>query len=222
MKGLLVFGVSLAVIFLSQVPHVFAHQPAFIDTQTNIVIPDADVSRAYYGELTGAPAVYTVTLPEKSRLYLNILSPYSADARKDFVVSIVHETGQVIATLSAPPEQWQEWREEFAGDTYWKGPEFKQDVPAGTYTITVSNPDNLGKYIVAPGEAEVFGAAGTIETIRQIYLLKTHFFAKPWYSLFEGIIGKMLLGMLLVVTIAISMLVRFVVVRSRQRSGPVR
>jgi hypothetical protein len=84
-----------------------------------------------------------------------------------------------------------------------KGPEFKQTVPAGTYTLTISNGNNAGKYVLAPGEAEVFTLAGTPETIHQVYLEKTLLFNKPWYSIFEGIIGKTLFILTLALLLAI-------------------
>lgn len=186
---------------------VSAHQPEYIATETAIAIPDPDTSRAYYGELTGVPAVYTLSSAQEFSLYLNILSPYLPDARKDFVVTVTSATGTIVTTLQAPVSEWLQWYEEFAGDEYWKGPEFKRTVPAGTYTISVTNPTNTGKYVLAPGEAEIFTLTGTPSTIQHIYQVKTLFFNKPWYSVFEGIIGKMLLGfvvvsVLLVVTAA--------------------
>ncbi|MCG3769221.1 MAG: hypothetical protein JW384_00342 [Nitrosomonadaceae bacterium] len=195
-----------------------AHQPAYIDTQTAVSIPDADTSRAYYGELTGTPAMYTISSDKDFSLYLNILSPYLPGAKQDFSVTVTNATGTTIATLNAPVTAWQEWYEEFAGDTYWKGPEFKQPVPAGTYTISVSNPGNTGKYVLAPGEAEVFSVKGTPSTIQEIYLVKTYFFEKPWYSVFEGIIGKVLLGMLALFT-ALLCLIVFILYRRTRKSN---
>lgn len=195
--------VCFVAMFTIHTPIVSAHQPHYIGTETTILIPDADTSRAYYGELAGHPAMYTITSDKEFSLYLNILSPSLPDAKKDFSVRITDATGSLIATLSAPISDWQQWYETFAGDTYWKGPEFKETEPAGTYTIEVSNPENSGKYVLAPGEAEVFTLAGTPSTIQQIYLVKTLFFDKPWYSVFQGIIGNVLLGFAVVSIIAV-------------------
>lgn len=184
--------------FTIHIPTVSAHQPHYIGSETTILIPDADTSRAYYGELIGEPAVYTVTSNTEFSLYLNILSPSLPGAKKDFSVRITNASGSVVATLSAPVSDWQQWYETFAGDTYWKGPEFKETEPAGTYTIEVSNPGNSGKYVLAPGEAETFTLAGTPSTIQQVYVVKTLFFDKPWYSIFQGIIGNVLLGFVIV------------------------
>ena len=191
-----------------------AHTPVYVGTESNITVPDALTSRAYYGELAGSPAVYTITSDKDFELYLNILSPYIPDARTDFVVTITTSAGAPIALLNNTQTVWEKWYEEFGGDTYYKGPEFKQTVPAGTYTLTVSNPDNKGKHVLAPGEAEVFTLAGTPETIHQVYLEKTLLFNKPWYSIFEGIIGKSLLG----ITFVLSALLLFIVYRLLKRN----
>ena len=194
-----------------------AHQPEYVNSQAAIHIPDPDTSRAYYGELTGAPAVYTISSTQEFSLYLGILAPYLPDARKDFSVTVTNATGTTIATLSAPTSQWQAWYEEFAGDTYWKGPEFKQNVPAGIYTISVSNPGNIGKYVLAPGEAEVFTLAGTPSTIRQLYLVKTLFFEKSWYSVFQGIIGRVLLGVIVFFTTSLCLIAFFLYMKIQKR-----
>lgn len=178
-----------------------AHQPVYVGTQTTIQIPDPVVSRAYYGALSGSPAVYSVTLPTDTEFYVNILSPDIPGAQKNFVVRMAHSTGNEVLVLSAPENEWVVWHEEFAGDSYWKGPEFKDRLPAGTYTLTVTNDGNVGAYVLAPGEAEVFTFGGTPNTVAQIYLVKTEFFGKSWVSIFEGIIGTALLSVLVVVLV---------------------
>lgn len=70
-----------------------AHQPEYIDSQTVIHIPDPTTSRAYYGELTGTPTVYILSSTQEFSLYLNILSPYLPEARKDFTVRIADTNG---------------------------------------------------------------------------------------------------------------------------------
>jgi hypothetical protein len=206
-----IFAGLLLLCFAMSANTALAHQPEYVGENTFIQVPDPETSRAYYGALNGTPAEYSVTSPKDFTLYVNILVPNLADARKDFVVRITTATGTSIVTLGAPTSSWQQWHEEFAGDMYWKGPEFKQTVPAGEYSITVSNPENTGKYVLAPGKVETFTVAGIPSTIRQIYLVKTKFFEKPWHSIFEGIIGKTLLGVLLIsIAALIFLLIRII------------
>jgi hypothetical protein len=201
-KTLLIFA-TLLLTLTTHVGTASAHTPVYVGTQSAITIPDAGTSRAYYGELAGTPAVYTISSDAEFSLYLNILSPYLPGARTDFTVQIRNSAGELFATVNDPSVPWATWYEDFGGDTYLKGPEFKQTVPAGTYTLTISNGNNAGKYVLAPGEAEVFTLAGTPETIHQVYLEKTLLFNKPWYSIFEGIIGKTLFILILALVVSI-------------------
>ena len=87
--------------------------------------------------------------------------------------------------------KWVRWYEEFAGDWYWQGPEFRQTVPAGTYTIIVYNTDNnWDKYVLATGEIESFQISKYPDTEKQIYAIKTEFFDQSWYAIFAGQIGR--------------------------------
>lgn len=179
-----------------------AHEPNYIGVADRISIPDPTTSRAYYGELTGRPAVYTITLSTNTDFYLNILAPDIAGARTDFSAIMRNASGTAVVTL-ASDDPWPAWYEDFAGDTYLKGPEAKTNLSAGIYTITVSNSDNSGKYSLAPGEAEIFTIPGVPHTIQEIYWMKTKFFGKPWYSIFEGIIGHVLLALCIILIILI-------------------
>jgi len=216
MKSFIFGCVTLLAILVPNSHVALAHQPHYIGTENVIAIPDALTSRAYYAELTGEPAVYTISSDKEFTLYLNILSPYLPTARKDFSATITNSRNVTIATLRAPISEWDMWSEEFAGDTYWKGPEFRETVPGDTYTITLSNPDNEGKYVLAPGEAEIFTLAGTPNTIKEIYEVKTQFFEKSWLSIFEGVIGKFLLGVPFIVLVLLTLIGRFIYRRTRR------
>jgi hypothetical protein len=204
--------------FTGSIQPVSAHEPEYIASQNAISIPDPEVSKAYYAELTGKPAVYTIVSDKPFSLYLNLLSPVVPGAVKNFSATVKNTNGNVVTVLDGQNFTWTQWYETFAGDTYWKGPEFRQNVPAGTYVITVSNPTNSGKYVFAPGEKEVFTLTGIPATIHEIYLTKTKFFGKPAYSVFEGIIGKSLLGVL-VTLVAVILITFYILPRRRARLG---
>lgn len=184
-----------------------AHEPVYIGSDTSVSIPDPDTSRAYYGQLNGSPAVFSLSVSTPINFYLNLLSPDISDARTDFTATMTDAEGRVITTLSGGT--WDRWYEEFAGDTYLKGPESHTDIPAGTYTITVENPGNSGKYVLAPGEREVFTPAGTPSNVRQIYLMKTQFFNKTPFAIFQGVIGYMLIGTVVIAVALLSLMIYY-------------
>lgn len=193
-----------------------AHSPSYVGGSSAIAIPDPMTSRAYYGNLDGTPAVYTVQLATTTAFYLNILAPDIRGARTDFEAIMRDSAGSAVIDLKqASP--WSAWYEEFAGDTYLKGPEERKILPPGNYTITVTNPSDSGKYILAPGEIERFTLASMPQTLRQIYIVKTRFFDKPPYAIFEGIIGHVLLAIILIVVLSVIGAMYFI--RTKKSSG---
>jgi hypothetical protein len=194
-----------------------AHLPIYIHNTSKIIIPDADTSRAYYGELGGEPAEYSVTLSTTTKFYISILAPDIAGAFTDYEVVMRDASGRTALAL-LPGDSWQRWYEEFGGDMYLKGPEERKELPAGTYIISVDNKSHSGKYVLAPGEEEIFTVGGTPETIRQIYLMKTKFFGKPPYAIFEGIIGRAILGICIAILLIFIGAGYILARRSRRRS----
>ena len=195
---------------------IFAHQPNYIDGQTQIVDSEPDISKAYYGELPGDSAVYTIYATSSLKLYVQILSPKIQNANKDFNVVIKDSKQNIISSLSTSTDGWQSWYEEYGGDWYWQGPSFTAIVPAGTYDVIVSNTNNTGKYCIAIGETESFPISNFVNTIDQLYKTKTKFFNEPWYGVFYGIIGKYLLfGSLIIILILTSIIYFYIHIKDR-------
>lgn len=172
---------------------VFAHQPNYVDKQLLINDNEPAISKAYYGELAGSEVVYTIDEPSSFKLYLQILSPKIDDAKKDFEVLLVDNNKNQITKLATSSENWQDWYEEYAGDWYWRGPSFNENIPAGKYKIIVKNPNNTGKYALAIGEIESFPIDEFPTMVKELYLVKTKFFNEPWHGIFNGVVGKYLL-----------------------------
>ncbi|MDD5547805.1 MAG: hypothetical protein PHN74_02855 [Candidatus Pacebacteria bacterium] len=190
---------------------IFAHQPNYIDKKIEIINTEPDISKAYYGELIGSKAVYTIYATSSLKLYVQILSPKIKNSNKNFTVLITDERQNTIVNLETPAEEWQSWYEDYGGDWYWQGPSFSGVIPAGTYSIVVSNPDNTGKYSLAIGETESFPIKQTLYTIQELYSIKTNFFNEPWYGIFYGIIGKYLLLSLAILIVILFVLIWFFV-----------
>jgi hypothetical protein len=125
-----------------------AHQPNFINKEKLIEISNPEISQAFYGFLDKEPAIYSINSDSPFQLYVGLLTPDLPDQQNNLSADIKSSEGIELADLGRLNDlTWQRWYEEFAGDWYWKGPEFKKEVLAGTYTITVSNPNNNGPYV---------------------------------------------------------------------------
>jgi hypothetical protein len=191
-----------SIIFLLLPIMSFAHQPNYIENTNFIINSEPEISKAYYGELNGSEVIYEINPTSTIKLYAQILSPKN-DGQKDFKVLIIDENQNIISTLATSSENWLGWYEEYAGDWYWRGPSFNQEIPAGKYRMIVSNTENTGKYSLAIGDIESFPIKKFPQIIKELYLVKTKFFNEPWYGIYYGIIGKYLLAISIIATLII-------------------
>lgn len=162
-------------IFVSSVS--LAHQPRITESRQTEVT-DPEVSKAYYGELTGQPDVYAIRSGEPFDLYVNVLVPDIVGQKKD-VSAVVIKDGNVdkpLAVLDGLSFEWKQFYEPFGADSYWMGPEYKARAEAGTYEIRVSSPNNDSKYSLAIGEIEAFDLEETMNALTVIPKLKKNFF----------------------------------------------
>jgi len=165
----------LSVLVLLAVPALaFAHQPRITESRQTLV-PSPEVSKAYYGELSGEPDVYIIQAGEPFDLYVNVLVPDIAGQKKD-VSAVILKDGVQVALLDGPNFDWKQFYEPFGADTYWMGPEYKAHVEAGRYEIRVWSSNNDSKYSLAVGEIEAFDLKETINALTLIPKLKQNFF----------------------------------------------
>ena len=151
---------------------VLAHQPKLInyspsESDPHIVI-EPEISKAYYGALTGKAHYYVIKSEKEFLFYAGILSPKVNDSYKWLSLEVMDENYNVIFQADGLNFNWKAWYEPYARDNYWKGPEIGIDtnsefktsfnLNAGTYYIKVFNEDNSGHYSLAVGEAEFFGS----------------------------------------------------------------
>ena len=167
-------------------------------------IKNPETSQAFYGELAGAPQTFRIISGTDFRLYIGILVPDVPNVKKDISAEIDRVTPsgtEQIATLDGNNFDWTPFYEEFGKDNYFWGPEFKADdskkggpikgltVPAGTYIIKISSPDNAGKYSMAIGDIESFPASEMINAALLLPYLKSQFFGDSAISILSSPFG---------------------------------
>ncbi|MFA6566151.1 MAG: hypothetical protein WCT48_05365, partial [Candidatus Paceibacterota bacterium] len=147
-----------------------------------------EISKAYYGEFVGTSTVFTIRESKPFKLYVGVLVPtgYGAPAN---VSAEIRKESDLVANLSATSTEWTRFYEPFGGDDYFQGPEFRADATSGAYTITVSRPENTGKYVLVIGETESFTIDETIRTLGVLPSLKSEFFGKPAWTAYLNRIG---------------------------------
>lgn len=166
---------------------VFAHQPRIVESEAIEVI-DPEVSKAYYGELSGSPHVYTIKSNEPFELYVGILTPFSEDSKKD-VQAEIRKGDEVLEIIGGENANWEKMFEFFGQSNYWDGGEYKKRVESGEYAIIVSSADNDSKYSLAVGNIEAFDTRETINALNLIPQLKSNFFEESPISFIKSPFG---------------------------------
>lgn len=191
---------------------VSAHQPRLVfDKNLNednpFQIKNPEISQAFYGELKGDPEYFIIESDNSFNLYIQILSPDTENARKDFSVEIIHDTQRII--LEYNQTEWENFYEEFAGDNYWQGPSLDKQSESGNYLIKVYNLDNIGKYVFVVGKKEAFPWNEMLNAIISMPRLKMYFEKSPLTSFFN-LIGLFLL-IIIIVLIGLILLIIFII-----------
>ena len=202
--GFAKIGMAWAVM-LFFLPAARAHQPRLVDTETEVRVTLPEISKAYYGELAGAPVTYHIEAENEFRLYVNILVPDIEGIDKDVSVNILKQ-GTVISHLDGIGHDWAPFFEPFAGDHYFRGPEYVQMQGPGSYQIQVYSPDNQGKYVLAVGDREAFPFVDLVKTYAILPRLKSEFFGKSPFSAYWNIMGIFLAVMLLILLVTAAIL----------------
>jgi hypothetical protein len=193
-----------------------AHQPNIAGVG-DIVVTDPEISKAYYGELRGAPQKYIIESPEKFVLYLNILVPKNTnpDGRYSARIYDVRDGGRVeMEILRADLAEWKEFYEEYGRDYYYMGPEFEKQLLPGHYEVEVFNEKNEGRYVLAVGKAESFPLPVILKTALILPWLKIGFFGE---SPLEILSSPFVFGPLIGLIVLISAVVGAVVWRRKKR-----
>lgn len=154
----------------------FAHQPRVVNSDfVNVVAPE--VSKAYYGQLSGQSQIFQILADKSFSLYVNILVPDIAGQKKDVSAGIYKDgDAKPLAVLGGINSEWKKFYEPFGRDTYWQGSEYKVSAAAGKYEIRVFSVNNDSKYALAIGERELFDLKESVNAVSLIPKLKRVFF----------------------------------------------
>jgi len=188
-----------------------AHQPRIVtDNPTIVTFPE--VSKAYYGTLSGEPAVYTITTDKPFALYVGVLVPDILGQKKD-VSAVVLKDGEQIVVLEGANFEWKQFFEPFGNDTYWQGPEYKAQADAGTYEIRVWSSNNDSKYSLAIGEIETFDFKESLNAYTLIPQIKRDFFNESSATFIFSPLGWGLIIVMFILAFMFGFAYRFILKR---------
>lgn len=193
----------------------FAHQPRIVALSPTVIV-DPEVSKAYYGELTGEPAVYTIHADKPFDLYVGALVPDIAGQKKD-VSAVVLKSGVQVVALEGSTAEWKKIYEPFGADAYWSGPEFRARAVAGDYEIRVWSSNNDSRYALVVGETEVFDWKETVNVLTVVPELKRTFFNESPATFLLSPIGASYVGTLFVLAFLVGFVFRSLLRRFAQQ-----
>jgi hypothetical protein len=166
---------------------ILAHQPRIVESE-KINVTKPEISKAYYGNLSGQPHTYIISASSAIDLYVNILLPFNEGPGKNVLVKIFKDD-QTLVRLSPSKEDWKEFFEPFGQSMYWQGPEFKIRADAGKYKILVQSREKNIRYVLAIGETESFKGIESLKAILVIPKLKKNFFKESPVSFILSPLG---------------------------------
>ena len=173
-NNLIIVMLIFHLILVSWPLEVLAHQPRLVKTE-KINITKPEISKAYYGKLSGTPHTYIINAKNTIDLYVNVLVPF-IEGREKNVIAKIFKDGQPLATLSPGKEDWKKFFEPFGQSMYWQGPEYKTQAEVGKYKIVIKSMEKNIRYVLAIGEIEAFDGIESLKAIFLIPKLKRDFF----------------------------------------------
>jgi hypothetical protein len=195
-----------------------AHQPRLVQGDM-VQVPDPEVSKAYYDELTGAPRTYRIDSPSDFNLYLNLLVPKNTNPNARYSALVYRaEPSELIAKLDGQVAPWKELFEEFGRDYYYQGPELRTRLPPGSYLVLVQGNGNYGKYVLAAGETESFPPAEIWNAMTLVPKLKSNFFSSSPAGFILSPFGAVYAALLLAIGFAAGFFLRAILKRRKKQA----
>lgn len=105
---------------------------------------------------------------------------------------------------------WTKFFEPFGYDSYWKGSEYKENLESGIYDIIVTSNNNIGKYSLAIGEAELFDVTEVYNALYLIPKIKRDFFNESPISFIFSPFGWGLIVIMFIFAFIFGFIYRFV------------
>ena len=174
-------ALSLVSLMLLTAGSAQAHQPVVVDSETTAVV-DPEISKAYYGVLSGAAHTYVITSDAEFDLYVGILVPDSEIPKRD-VKAEIFRGDELLESLGGVNAEWVTFYEPFAQNTYWDGGEYRLRAAPGVYSVRISSPDNTSKYSLAIGEIEYFGWEDRANALAVLPGIQQEFFGTSAFEL---------------------------------------
>jgi hypothetical protein len=208
-------SLSFATLMLLSAGSALAHQPVVVDSDTTEVV-EPEISKAYYGVLSGSAHTYVITSDIEFNLYVGILVPDSETPKRD-VKAEIFRGDELLESLGGVDAEWVTFYEPFGQNTYWDAGEYRLRAAPGVYSIRISSPDNASKYSLAIGEIEFFDLEDRANALAVLPGIQQEFFGTSAVELVGTRYGLLNLLVIYVAALLAALLYRLILRRSLVR-----
>ncbi len=192
--GCVLFGGSVFTVRAYQV----TLEPMTVPYEVATVTGDPQVEQLLLGELDGSPEMFEIVSETDFELTVEVRAvpgePNVLPELSGLIIRQKEKRGvEEVARLKATDATWNTLTDGTTGLRYQAGAFFSEKMPAGTYRIEVSTPENVGKYLLVIGNTPVrlgyFATLGHIATTYEFYgLSKIRMFSSPYVHYPLGIV----------------------------------
>lgn len=149
-------------------------EPVSLQYEVVTVGESPAVMRSILGELEGSPEMFEITSDVEFMLTVEIRAIADAGVVPELGGIIIRQKEprgvEEVARLQSTDADWLPVVDKKTGLPYLAGPFWSESVPAGTYRIEVSTPENAGRYILVIGsEPDTNGYAENVRNVAETY-----------------------------------------------------
>lgn len=156
----------------------FAYQaefPAFESYEQFEVVEKPTIRRSYFATLDNFPHTYQINLLKETELSLKLFEPKSDNNLKNQGIMIVRQKAQgveEVKRVSPKKATWEKMYSVTEAETYLHGVTYEATLPAGSYLLEVSTPDNVGPYVLRIGKDKPIRLFGYFRDLSDLYHIK--------------------------------------------------
>ncbi len=211
--GVGVLGISL------MAPVASAYQASYesvtVPYEVVTIVGDPNVQQSILGDLSGSPEMFEIVSDVPFVLSAEIRAIGDGALLPDFSGIVIRQKElrgvEEVSRLLATDADWSLITEPATGLPYRAGPFYSEEVPAGTYRIEVSTPENIGKYILVIGSSKSsVGYFASFASVKAVYA----FYNRSSFSMFSSPYVHYPIGILLLLVLLVG---TWVWQRRRQR-----
>lgn len=213
------YSVFIVGCLFSVAPFLSGAQELTVVSSPETRVDDPQNYRAYYGELTGAPHVFTFNVPEDSyTVKAVVLTPDTDAASTDIVAEMISDKSpdESFARVDGGMIEWQRFFDTSGRDSYLAGPTLETTLTTGSYRIQVSSSDNQGPYVLVFEGESGFSLGQVLSRFGALPTIKSEFFGK---SALEAYTTPLLLWPVVTTLVLLAAVIVLLIIYRRMNQG---